>query len=299
MHEFKLYDLQVFVHSRRTILNLSKKTSKISLIIRFWLVLAIKKIIIKMFKKISVVLTLVFAITLLTASQGFSQAKKPVAKKQTTVVKKPIAKKPVVKKPAMAVKDNSIHIKITTDSGVMIVKLYDSTPLHRDNFVKLVTQGFYDSLLFHRVIPGFMIQGGDPLSKNAIAGDMLGNGGGDMERIPAEFKTSLIHKKGALAAARDGNPQKASSACQFYLVEGMPVNDAQLNGMEQSKGFKYTEEQRNIYKTAGGTPFLDQDYTVFGEIVSGIEVIHKIANAQRDGNNRPLGDIRMHMEIIK
>jgi cyclophilin family peptidyl-prolyl cis-trans isomerase len=269
------------------------------MIIRFWLVLAIKKNHNKMFKKISVVLTLVFAITLLTANQGFSQAKKPVAKKQTTVVKKPVAKKPVAKKPAVAVKDNSIRIKITTDSGVMIVKLYDSTPLHRDNFVKLVQQGFYDSLLFHRVIPGFMIQGGDPLSKNAIAGDMLGNGGGDMERIPAEFKTSLIHKKGALAAARDGNPQKASSACQFYLVEGMPVNDAQLNGMEQGKGFKYTAEQRNIYKTAGGTPFLDQDYTVFGEIVSGMEVIHKIANAQRDGNNRPLGDIRMHMEIIK
>jgi len=195
-------------------------------------------------------------------------------------------------------KDSSIRVRITTDSGVMIVRLYDSTPLHRDNFVKLVKQGFYDSLLFHRVIPGFMIQGGDPLSKKAVSGEMLGNGGGDMARIPAEFRKSLIHKKGVLAAARDGNPEKASSACQFYLVEGNIVNEAQLAGLEQNKGFKYTEAQKAAYRTIGGTPFLDQDYTVFGEVESGIEVIHKIANVQRDGNNRPMGNIRMKMEII-
>lgn len=301
MHELKYYVLPLNIRAFVAIpFHDQKKLLKKLMVIRFCLVLANKnQIIHKMLKKISVVLTLVFAITLLTANQGFSQAKKTVTKKTTTGVKKPVTKKPVAKKITVPVKDNSIRIKITTDSGVMIVKLYDSTPLHRDNFVKLVKQGFYDSLLFHRVIPGFMIQGGDPLSKNAIAGDMLGNGGGEMERIPAEFRTSLIHKKGVLAAARDGNPQKASSACQFYLVEGMPVSDAQLAGMEQSKGFKYTPEQKNLYKTMGGTPFLDQDYTVFGEIVSGMEVIHKIANAQRDGNNRPLGDIRMHMEIIK
>ncbi len=194
---------------------------------------------------------------------------------------------------------NNTRVKITTDSGVMIVRLYDSTPLHRDNFVKLVKQGFYDSLLFHRVIPNFMIQGGDPESKHAVAGAMLGNGGGDMPRIPAEFRTSLIHKKGVLAAARDGNPEKASSACQFYLVEGKVSSDGELDMLQSRKANKYTPEQREIYKTIGGTAFLDQDYTVFGEVESGLEVIHKIASAPRDSNNRPLGDIRMRMELIK
>ncbi|MBC7537022.1 MAG: peptidylprolyl isomerase [Ferruginibacter sp.] len=191
-----------------------------------------------------------------------------------------------------------VRVKIVTDSGTMIVKLYDSTPLHRDNFVKLVKQGFYDSLLFHRVIAGFMIQGGDPLSKNAPARTMLGNGGGDMQRIPAEFRPYLIHKRGALAAARDGNPQKASSACQFYIVHGRPSSDAELNQLELGKGIKYTEEQKNIYKTIGGTAMLDMDYTVFGEVESGLEVIDKIASVAKDGSNRPFGDVRMHMEVL-
>jgi peptidyl-prolyl cis-trans isomerase B (cyclophilin B) len=246
-----------------------------------------------MLKKFSLIFSIVIGFSLLVVNGSFAQVKKTVVKNKT-VVNKTIASKPAVTK-----ETGSIRIKITTDSGIMIVKLYDSTPLHRDNFVKLVKEGFYDSLLFHRVIPGFMIQGGDPLSKHAIAGDMLGNGGGDMERIPAEFKPGLFHKKGVLAAARDGNPQKASSACQFYLVEGAIINDAQLSGLEQSKGIKYTPEQKNIYKTIGGTPFLDQDYTVFGEVEQGMEVITKIANVPRDGNNRPLGDIRMHLELVK
>lgn len=191
-----------------------------------------------------------------------------------------------------------VRVKIVTDSGTMIVKLYDSTPLHRDNFVKLVKQGFYDSLLFHRVIAGFMIQGGDPTSKNATAGTMLGMGGSDMQRIPAEFHHTLIHKRGALAAARDGNPQKASSACQFYIVHGRPSSDAELNQLELGKGIKYSEEQRQAYKTQGGTPMLDMEYTVFGEVETGMEVIDKIANVQKDGNNRPFRDVRMHMEVI-
>jgi cyclophilin family peptidyl-prolyl cis-trans isomerase len=194
---------------------------------------------------------------------------------------------------------DAVRVKITTDSGIMIVRLYDSTPLHRDNFVKLVKSGFYDSLLFHRVIPGFMIQGGDPLSKNAPAGVMLGNGGADMQRIPAEFRPGLFHKKGALAAARDGNPEKASSACQFYIVEGAILSDSELDMLESRKGKKYSPEQRSIYKTIGGTPFLDQDYTVFGEVESGLDVVHKIASAPRDASNRPLGDIHMRMELIK
>jgi peptidyl-prolyl cis-trans isomerase B (cyclophilin B) len=190
-------------------------------------------------------------------------------------------------------------IKITTDKGVIIVKLYDATPKHRDNFIKLVKQHFYDSLLFHRIIEGFMIQGGDPMSKIAPDGMMLGSGGGDMQRIPAEFNSKLIHKKGALAAARDGNPEKASSACQFYLVQGTVVSDFELDQIEKQKGTKYTAEQRNIYKTIGGTPFLDMDYTVFGEVVSGLEVIAKIAASEKDQYDRPKKNIRMKMQVIQ
>ena len=216
-----------------------------------------------------------------------AQVKKTTAAKATAAQKRPPAR------------DKSIRVKITTDSGVIIVKLYDSTPLHRDNFVKLVKQGFYDSLLFHRVIPQFMIQGGDPLSKTAKPGEMLGMGGGDMARIPAEFRPGLFHKKGALAAARDGNPERASSACQFYLVEGKVYTDQELDMIQQSKGVTYTPAQRQVYKTIGGTPFLDQDYTVFGEVEKGIEVIGKIVNVPRDAGNRPLGDVHMRMELLK
>ena len=245
---------------------------------------------------------LLFCSAFIFATQA-QVAKKPVPKK--VVLKKVVKGKPVVvKKITSTIKtyaavDSSLKVKITTDSGVMIVKLYDSTPLHRDNFVKLVKQGFYDSLLFHRIIQGFMIQGGDPMSKNAAAGTMLGGGGGDMTRIPAEFRNSLIHKKGALAAARDGNPEKASSACQFYIVEGKPLTDAELDMMEQRMGSKYSLAQRTTYKKLGGTPFLDQNYTVFGEVISGLEVVDKIANAPKAPGDRPIGDIRMKMEMIK
>lgn len=222
-----------------------------------------------------------------------------IAQAQTKAVKKTAkpAPKAAAKKMLAEQKDN-FSVKISTDSGVIVIKLSDSTPLHRDNFVKLVKQGFYDSLLFHRVIPQFMIQGGDPTSKNAPAGTMLGNGGGDMARIPAEIKPYLIHKKGALAAARDGNPEKASSACQFYLVEGKTMSDQELDMIESRIGRKYTPEQRNIYKTIGGTPFLDNNYTVYGEVTTGLEVIHKIVTAQRDASDRPLGDVKMKMELI-
>ena len=250
--------------------------------------------ILKLKKPLAYFLLLMTAFTLHTFT-GTSQVKKaPVKKTVTTkkIVKKPVAKKVVVNK------IQPIRIKIVTDSGTMIVKLYDSTPLHRDNFVKLVKEGFYDSLMFHRVIPQFMIQGGDPNSKNAEPGILLGNGGDDLGRIPAEFRKSLYHKKGALAAARDDNPEKASSACQFYLVEGKTFTDDQLNMMEAQRGSKFSPAQRLAYKTIGGTPFLDQGYTVFGEVIQGLDVIHKIANVPRDGNNRPLADIRMHMEVL-
>ncbi len=226
---------------------------------------------------------------------AMAQSKTTTTKKNPSTSKSP-ATAPVKKADEIPGKTT---IKITTDMGVVIVRLYDATPKHRDNFVKLVEQGFYDSLLFHRIIQGFMIQGGDPMSKNAEPGAMLGMGGGDMERIPAEFDQKIIHKKGALAAARDGNPEKASSACQFYIVQGNPTPEEQLDMMSKQKGYVYTPEQKNIYKTLGGTPFLDMEYTVFGEVVSGLNVIDKIAAADKDGSDRPKKDIHMKMELIK
>jgi cyclophilin family peptidyl-prolyl cis-trans isomerase len=224
--------------------------------------------------------------------------KKPVVKKASTTkpaVKKTAVKAPVAKK---EVKLPGTRVKVTTDSGVMISRLYDKTPQHRDNFIKLAKEHFFDSLLFHRVIQGFMIQGGDPQSKYAQAGQMLGMGDVGYT-IPAEFDTSLFHKKGALAAARTPNPAKASSGCQFYIVQGNKLTDADLNMMEMQKGIKYSAAQRNIYKTVGGTPFLDQDYTVFGEVEKGLEVIDKIASVPKAPGDRPIADVRMKIEVIK
>jgi cyclophilin family peptidyl-prolyl cis-trans isomerase len=246
----------------------------------------------------SVLTTVCFLFTL---GSGLAQVKPTTARPK----KKIVAAKPVFRKTNTPIGiGNSnykpgIRIKITTDSGVILVRLYDSTPLHRDNFVALVRKGFYDSLLFHRVIKDFMIQGGDPQSKNAVAGTMLGNGGDDMERIPAEFRTTLFHKRGVLAAARDGNPQKASSACQFYLVQGRKLSDQELDQAEVRTGRKYTITERMVYKTLGGTPWLDGNYTVFGEVEMGLEVIDKIASVPRDPNDRPIGDVRMKMEVLE
>lgn len=201
-------------------------------------------------------------------------------------------------------KDNmekTYYVKIETSYGEMVVKLYNETPLHRDNFVKLVKEGFYDSLLFHRVISNFMIQGGDPKSRHAAPGQMLGDGSLDYT-IPAEFRPELFHKKGALAAARMGdavNPQKASSSCQFYLVQGNVQTEASLQMMEQRYGKTFTEEQKKVYSTLGGTPFLDGDYTVFGEVVEGIEVIDKIAAVRTARGDRPMEDVRMKISLIE
>jgi peptidyl-prolyl cis-trans isomerase B (cyclophilin B) len=194
-------------------------------------------------------------------------------------------------------------VEISTRYGTMVVKLYDSTPLHRDNFIHLVQTGFYDSLLFHRIINGFMIQGGDPTSKYADSAMQVGDGEAPGERIAAEFRPFYIHKKGALAAARDNNPARASSNCQFYLVQGKPYTDAELNAIEcQIRGnnpaFSYTDAQRALYKTIGGTPFLDQNYTVFGEVVRGLEVIDSIARLPRDARDRPLQEARMKMRLL-
>jgi len=242
-------------------------------------------------------------------------------------------------------------VLISTEFGDMKLKLYNETPQSRDNFIKMVEKGFYDSLLFHRVIQGFMIQGGDPESKNAAPGVMLGNGDVGYT-IPAEFHDSLYHKKGALCAARTENAEKAGSACQFYIVEGKPITDEELDRFEQSinngsrmqsafqeimsdpanaelkanfvrlqqssqrdslntliqttiqpminakmKPFHYSKTQRDTYKKVGGTPMLDQNYTVFGEVVEGMDVIDKIA-AVKTSNDRPLTDIRMKMKML-
>jgi len=174
-------------------------------------------------------------------------------------------------------KDRKRDVELVTSMGTMRIRLSDSTPLHRDNFIKLVKVGFYDSLLFHRVIKDFMIQTGDPNSKNAPAGQRLGFGGPGY-RVPAEFRTTLFHKKGMIAAARDNNPEKASSGSQFYLTQGKVFKDAGLDSVENFRiNRKIPLEQREIYKTVGGIPHLDQGYTVFGEVVRGVDIIDKIA----------------------
>ena len=196
-----------------------------------------------------------------------------------------------------AVMENVYFVQITTDFGTMKVKLYNETPLHRDNFVKLVSEGFYDSLLFHRVIKGFMIQGGDPQSKNAAAGQMLGSGDVGY-RIPAEFNDSLYHKKGVLAAARDNNPEKASSGCQFYIVQGKPMIENELQMAERRSGKPMSEAKRNDYKTIGGSVWLDGEYTVFGEVIEGLDVIDKIAAVPCGPMDRPASDVRMKMVLV-
>jgi peptidyl-prolyl cis-trans isomerase B (cyclophilin B) len=229
-----------------------------------------------------------FFLMLLIASATFAQT---TTKPKTTTTAKPVT----------AVKGRLVQV--TTDYGIMVIRLYDSTPLHRDNFIKLVKEGFYDSLMFHRIIQTFMIQGGDPDSKEAPSGQQLGAGSAPGDRVPAEFRDNIIHKKGALAAARDDNPEKASSNCQFYIVQGQAYNDTTLNEMEcgvrqNNPGFTYTPLERKTYKTIGGVPFLDQNYTVFGEVIQGLDVIDKIAALPKDGNDRPLQDVRMKMKML-
>lgn len=183
-----------------------------------------------------------------------------------------------------------------TEKGTIELKLYDKTPKHRDNFVKLAKEGVYNGVLFHRVIKDFMIQGGDPESKNAPAGKMLGDG--DLGyRIDAEFDKNIIHKKGTLAAARDNNPQKASSSCQFYIVVGKKYVEKDLEQIEKRNKIQYTPEQKKIYETIGGTPFLDQNYTVFGEVTKGLDIVENIINVPTDKNDRPQEDV--HIKSVK
>lgn len=249
-------------------------------------------------------------------------------------------------------KQNDTIVSIKTEFGEIKVKLYDETPLHKQNFLKLVNEGVYNDLLFHRVIKNFMIQGGDPDSKNAQPGARLG-GGSLGYTIPAEIKPNLYHKRGVLAAARTGgpsNPEKRSSASQFYIVQGEVYRQGQLDTLEMKinkqrkdimlrenleaeseklnkfradndrEGFNLfmarvvekvdsiydagnqfvlTDEQREIYSTIGGYPSLDGEYTVFGEVIEGMDTVDKIAEVEKDSNNRPVNDIRMKVELVK
>ena len=197
-------------------------------------------------------------------------------------------------------KDRRKDVELVTNYGNIVLRLNDSTPLHRDNFIRLVKTAYYDSVLFHRVINRFMIQSGDPESKHAEKGQPLGNGG-PKYTIPAEFRVTLFHRKGVLAAARDGddvNPEKASSGSQFYIVQGKKFTDAGLDSVEtyRLKGRKIPADQREVYKTIGGTPHLDQGYTVFGEVVSGLDVVDSIAavpTSKDEDRDRPLEDVRI------
>jgi cyclophilin family peptidyl-prolyl cis-trans isomerase len=192
-------------------------------------------------------------------------------------------------------------VEIETPYGNISLKLYNETPIHQENFLKLVSQKYYDDQIFHRVIKGFMIQAGDPDSRNAGPGQALGRSGPGYT-IPAEISKDLFHKKGALAAARlpdNVNPRKESSGSQFYIVQGRKYTPAELDQMERN-GYhiQFTDEQRKVYTTIGGTPHLDYDYTVFGEVIDGLDVVDKIASVKKDSRDRPLTDIKIKIRRI-
>ncbi len=192
--------------------------------------------------------------------------------------------------------DLNKDIELVTSKGTMVIRLSDSTPRHRDNFIKLVNQHYYDGLLFHRVMQQFMIQAGDPKSKTAKAGEALG-GGSPGYTIPAEMGTSLFHKKGALAAARtpdEINPTRESNGSQFFIVQGRVYDDADLNQVEaRLNGYKIPEAHREVFKTVGGSPSLDTKYTVFGEVIKGLDIIDSIAAVPVGDRNRPVEDVRI------
>ncbi len=191
------------------------------------------------------------------------------------------------------------YVRISSPHGEAFVRLYNETPQHRDNFLKLAKSKYYDGILFHRVIKDFMIQGGDPNSRGAHPDSLLGKGGLNYT-IPAEFNPNLFHKKGVLAAARDNNPEKASSSTQFYLVQGKVFTDSALTVIEERRlKFRLPEAQREVYKTLGGTPHLDQNYTVYGEIVKGIEMVDKIAAQETGKADRPKVDVPMKVSVLK
>ncbi|MBM3412401.1 MAG: peptidylprolyl isomerase [Bacteroidetes bacterium] len=200
-------------------------------------------------------------------------------------------------------RDRKRDVLLETSMGNIWIRLSDSTPLHRDNFLKLVKMHYYDGILFHRVIKNFMIQSGDPDSRGAAPGTPLGEGGPNYV-VPAEFRSTLFHKKGVIAAARDNNPEKASSASQFYLTQGKVFSEAGLDSLETYRlKRKIPDEHRKVYTTLGGVPHLDQNYTVYGEIVKGLEVVDKIATvptSKGQDKDRPIQDVAIiEAKLIK
>ena len=246
----------------------------------------------------------IIGLALMSNTSGCSSSPDKVITQRAAPISTVAQEAPVVEPTFQLDKAEDTLVEVTTRFGTMMVQLYPETQGHRRNFLKLVQQGFYDDLLFHRCIKGFMIQGGDPNSKGAAQGQALGMGGPGYT-IPAEFNPKFINKRGTLCAARQGdqvNPKKESSGSQFYIVQGKTWSDQELDQLEKNiamrnPGFKYTPEQRTAYKTAGGTAQLDMDYTVFGEIVSGMAVIDSIA-AQPTMRDRPLNDVTMRMKVV-
>ncbi|MBC7722056.1 MAG: peptidylprolyl isomerase [Pedobacter sp.] len=242
---------------------------------------------------LSIVIGIIFSVGLNAQTKSVSTFQKKVLAKKSVQV---ISKKDILPKEQL--------VEITTSFGVMVAKLYNQTPLHRDNFIKLIKQGFYDSLLFHRVIKDFMIQGGDPTSKYAADTFKVGGGAAPGEKISAEIMPSIYHKKGALAAARDGNPAKASSTCQFYIVQGKKSDSAQLQAIYDKRvkaanpAFQFSPIQKEVYERIGGTPQLDQSYTVFGEVITGLDVVDKIAAVTTKPGDRPVENVRMKIRLL-
>ncbi len=195
-------------------------------------------------------------------------------------------------------KDANTYVEILTEYGTMKVMLYNETPNHRDNFIKLVKKGFYSDLLFHRVIESFIVQGGDPDSKDAGGDKLLGQGGPGYE-LDAEIR--MPHVKGAVAAARlsdEVNPERKSNGAQFFIVHGRKYTDEELDRIEQMNNIQFKPEERAFYKETGGAPFLDGQYTVFGQVVEGIAVLDKIASVPTGLADRPMRNIKMKIKVL-
>ena len=198
--------------------------------------------------------------------------------------------------PAQRAKKKDYLVTLSTDAGSLRFILFDQAPQHKANFIKLAKDKFYDGLLFHRIIEAFMIQGGDPNSRQAASGVALGSGSPGY-RVPAEFHPDLFHRKGAVAAARDNNPEKASSGSQFYIVQGRKWTAEDLEKQVDRAPRKPTEAQKQVYLTEGGTPHLDGGYTVFGQVIDGMSVIDSIAARPRSQTDRPLRDVEMTVSV--
>lgn len=289
----------------------------------------------------------IFKITIISAITGllFISASQPKPKAKHAQSIKPI---PTTQPKPLPVQKERL-VEISTVYGKMVFKLFNETVLHRDNFIDLVKTGFYDSLLFHRVIPNFTVQGGDPLSKDAPANTPLGYGNIGYT-IPGEFYSHLIHRRGALAAVRDNGPEKSSSGCQFYIVQGKVHSENEMANMQSSinynrktklledvmkadsvktkvddyvvrgdkeglhsyvlglqkdidaiynkREFKFTPFQKSVYTKTGGAPNLDMEYTVFGQLIEGYDVLDSLSSVKTGANDRPLRDLRMTIKML-